>query len=121
MYPAIGEAFLKALKFLGVTVIIPKDQACCGLPAVSAGATQTVEKLAEQNLSALSRHQADHIVTACASCNAGLSSIYAEMGDEFDELAAKTMDIFVFLANHGLPEKLEALAEGRKAYQGDLP
>ena len=108
MYPAVGEAFLKALKFLGVTVIIPKDQACCGLPAVSAGATQTVEKLAGQNLSALSRHKADHIVTACASCNAGLSSIYAEMGDEFDELAAKTMDIFVFLANHGLPEKLAA-------------
>ncbi len=114
MYPAIGEAFLKALKFLGVTVIIPKDQACCGLPAVSAGATKPVEKLAEQNLSALSHHQADHIVTACASCNAGLSSIYAEMGDEFDELSAKTMDIFVFLANHGLPEKLAALPKTEK-------
>ncbi len=109
MYPAVGEAFLKALKFLGVTVIIPKDQACCGLPAVSAGAAGTVEKLAEQNLAALSRHKVDHIVTACASCNAGLGKIYAEMGEEFDELSAKTMDIFVFLANHGLPEKLEAL------------
>jgi glycolate oxidase iron-sulfur subunit len=109
MYPAIGEAFLKALKFLDVTVIIPKDQACCGLPAVSAGAAQTVEKLAEQNLAALSRHQVDHIVTACASCNAGLGKIYAEMGEEFAELSAKTMDIFVFLANHGLPEKLAAL------------
>ena len=109
MYPAIGEAFLKALKFLDVTVIIPKDQACCGLPAVSAGAAQTVEKLAEQNLAALSRHSVDHIVTACASCNAGLGKIYAEMGEEFAVLSAKTMDIFVFLANHGLPEKLAAL------------
>jgi glycolate oxidase iron-sulfur subunit len=37
------------------------------------------------------------------------------MGEEFAELSAKTMDIFVFLANHGLPEKLEALpkAENR--------
>ncbi len=109
LYPAVGEAFLKALKFLGVTVIIPKDQACCGLPAVSSGATKTVEKLAEQNLSALSRHKVDHIVTACASCNAGLGKIYAEMGEEFSELSTKTMDIFVFLANHGLPEKLAAL------------
>jgi glycolate oxidase iron-sulfur subunit len=109
LYPAIGEAFLKALKFLDVTVIIPKDQACCGLPAVSAGAAQTVEKLAEQNLAALSRHSVDHIVTACASCNAGLGKIYAEIGEEFAELSAKTMDIFVFLANHGLPEKLAAL------------
>ena len=109
MYPAVGEAFLKALKFLGVTVIIPKDQACCGLPAVSAGAAETVEKLAEQNLAAISRHKVNHIVTACASCHAGLGKIYAEMGEEFDELSAKTMDIFVFLANHGLPERLAAL------------
>lgn len=109
MYPAVGEAFLKVLKFLDVTVIIPKDQACCGLPAVSAGATSTVEKLAEQNLSALSRHKADHIVTACASCNAGLGKIYAEMGEEFSTLSEKTMDIFVFLAKHGLPEKLATL------------
>jgi glycolate oxidase iron-sulfur subunit len=109
MYPAIGEAFIKALKFLDVTIIIPKDQACCGLPAVSAGAAATVEKLAEQNLAALSRHPADHIVTACASCTAGLGKLYPEMGAEFKDLSAKVMDIFVFLARHGLPEKLAAL------------
>jgi len=109
MYPAVGEAFLKALKFLGVTIIIPKDQGCCGLPGVSAGATETVEQLAEQNLSALSRHPADFIVTACASCNAGLGKIYAEMGKEFGKMSAKTMDVFVFLARHGLPEKLKTL------------
>ena len=109
MYPAIGEAFLKALKFLGVTVITPKDQVCCGLPAVSAGATGTMEKLAAQNLTALSRHPVDHIVTACASCSAGLGRIYPDMGGEFQELSTKVMDIFVFLARHGLPEKLAAL------------
>ncbi len=109
MYPAIGEAFLKALRFLGVTVIIPKDQACCGLPAVSAGAKRTVERLAEQNLAALGRHPADYVVTACASCNAGLGHIYRGMGEEFGELTAKVMDVFVFLARHGLPEKLAAL------------
>jgi glycolate oxidase iron-sulfur subunit len=109
MYPAIGEAFLKALKFLEVTIIVPKDQACCGLPAVSAGAAATVEKLAEQNLAALSRHPADYIVTACASCSAALGRIYPDMGEEFDKLPTKVMDIFVFLAGHGLPEKLATL------------
>jgi glycolate oxidase iron-sulfur subunit len=113
MYPEIGEAFIKALKFLGVTIITPKDQACCGLPAVSAGATGTVEKLAEENLAAIGRHSFDHIVTACASCNAGLGNIYAEMGEEFSEVSAKTMDIFVFLARHGLPEKLETLPKAK--------
>ncbi len=108
MYPAVGEAFLNALKFLGVTVFVPKDQACCGLPAVSAGATDTIKSLADRNLAAITRYQVDYIVTACASCNAGLGDIYAEMGPEFQDLSAKTMDVFVFLARHGLVEKLAA-------------
>jgi glycolate oxidase iron-sulfur subunit len=114
MYPAVGEAFLKALRFLGVTVFIPKDQACCGLPAVSAGAADTVEALAERNLAAINRFEPDFVVTACASCNAGLGEIYAQMGGAFAELAAKTVDIFVFLANHGLPEKLAELPKVEK-------
>jgi glycolate oxidase iron-sulfur subunit len=109
MYPAIGEAFIKALKFLGVTILIPKDQSCCGLPAVSAGATETVEALAEKNLSVFKRCQPDYVVTACASCNSGIGDIYRGMGESFSEWSAKTMDIFVFLANFGFPEKLAAL------------
>jgi len=109
LYPEIGEAMLKALRFVGVSVIIPKDQGCCGLPAVSAGGGDTVEQLANQNLEALSRNPVDFIVTACASCNAGLGKIYAEMGEQFEQLAEKVEDIFVFLARHGLPEKLAEL------------
>ena len=114
MYPDIGETFLDVLKFMGVTVIIPKDQGCCGLPAVSAGAGETIEQLADQNLIALTRHKVDHIVTACASCNAGLGKIYADLGDDFQEISEKTEDIFVFLARHGLPEKLAALPKAEK-------
>ena len=109
MYPAVGEAFLKALKFLGVTVLIPGDQACCGLPAVSAGAAATVEGLAARNLAALTASPVDFVVTACASCNAGLGKIYPEMGEEFAELETKVRDIFVFLVEQGLPEKLAQL------------
>jgi glycolate oxidase iron-sulfur subunit len=109
MYPEIGEAFLKALKFLGCTVIIPKDQACCGLPAVSAGAGATVEGLAEQNLAALTRAPVDYVLTACASCNTGIKKIYPDIGEDFVKLGAKTRDIFVFLVEQGLPEKLAEL------------
>jgi len=114
MYPAIGEAFLKALQFLGVTIVIPRDQACCGLPAVSAGAGGTVAQLAEQNLAALTRRPVDFVVTACASCNAGLGKVYADLGPEYAALGEKTRDIFVFLAEHGLPEKLAALPQPAK-------
>ncbi len=114
MYPAVGEAFLKALKFLGVTVVIPKDQACCGLPAVSAGAGGTVEALAEQNYAALSREPVDYILTACASCNAGLVKVYGDMQGDCAELGPKTRDIFVFLLEQGLAEKLAALPRATK-------
>jgi len=113
MYPESGEAMLQALKFLGVTVIIPKGQACCGLPAVSAGAAETVESLAEQNLAALTGHEYDYIVTACASCNAGLGKIYPEMGAEFADFPQKVRDIFVFLVEMGLAEKLAALPKSK--------
>ncbi|PLX86989.1 MAG: (Fe-S)-binding protein [Desulfuromonas sp.] len=109
LYPAIGEAFLAALKFLGVTVIIPKGQACCGLPAVSAGAARTVESLAQRNLAALSTPQVEYVVTACASCHSGLGKVYRELGGDFVDLADKVRDIFVFLVEQGLPEKLRAL------------
>ena len=109
MYPETGEALLKALKFIGVNVIIPKNQVCCGLPAVSAGAADTVESLAEENLSMFQQHKYDYIVTACASCNSGITQIYSGMGEEFGSYQDKVMDIFVFLVKFGFTEKLATL------------
>jgi glycolate oxidase iron-sulfur subunit len=109
MYPDSGEALLKALKFIGVTVMIPKAQVCCGLPAVSAGAAKTVEVLAEENLAVFQQYNCDYIVTACASCHSGLTQIYPGMGAEFSEFKDKVKDIFVFLVEQGFAEKLAAL------------
>lgn len=109
MYPDTGEALLKALKFIGVTVLIPKAQVCCGLPAVSAGAATTVESLAEENLAVFKQYNYDYIVTACASCHAGLSHIYPGMGKEFEVYKDKIKDIFVFLVEQGFAEKLAEL------------
>ncbi len=113
LFPEIGEAMLKILHFLGVTVIIPKEQVCCGFPAVSAGAKNTVEALAEQNFSTLKKYSADYIVTACASCHAGLTRIYSDMGGEFKAIADKTEDICAFLMKNGLLEKLAPFAQAK--------
>lgn len=110
MYPETGEALIKALKFLGHTIIIPKDQNCCGLPAVSAGSAKTVEHLAAGNRAVFDREDYDVIVTACASCNGGLRNIYPDMiGDEFADMKDKVKDIFVYLVEQGFAEKLDAL------------
>ncbi len=109
MYPETGEALLKALRFIGVNVIVPKSQVCCGLPAVSAGAAKTVESLAEENLAVFEHHNYDYIVTACASCHSGITQIYSGMGEEFASYQDKVMDIFVFLVKYGFAEKLAEL------------
>jgi len=114
MYPESGEAMIKALKYLGVNIIIPKDQNCCGLPAVSAGAAETVETLAEKNRKVFAKHNSDYIVTACASCNAGLGKIYPDMGQEFEEYKSKVKDIFDFLIDQGLAEKLNELPKSEQ-------
>ncbi len=114
MYPEVGEALVEAMTFLGVNLIIPKDQACCGLPAVSAGSEKTVKELAAQNLDALTKQDSDYIVTACASCHGGLSKIYTGLGEVHREMAAKVIDIFEFLVEQGLPEKLDQLPRSTK-------
>ena len=111
MYPEIGEAMLKALRFLGVNVVIPKNQGCCGLPAVSAGDAATVEQLAERNRSALAARPVDWVVTACASCNAGLGEVYTQLEGDFDDLTGRVKDIFVFLVEQGFADKLAELPE----------
>lgn len=114
MYPDSGEAMIKALKFLGVNIVIPKDQNCCGLPAVSAGAAETVETLAEKNRQVFAKHKYDYIVTACASCNSGLSKIYPGMGEEFANFKTQVKDIFVFLVEQGLADKLNLLPKAEQ-------
>lgn len=114
MYPDSGEALLKALRFIGVTVFIPKEQVCCGLPAVSAGAAKTVEALAEENLAVFQTYHYDYIVTACASCHSGLTQIYQGMGASFAGYKDRVRDIFVFLVEQGFAEKLEELPKAQK-------
>ncbi|MEZ4601421.1 MAG: (Fe-S)-binding protein [Syntrophotaleaceae bacterium] len=109
IYPEIGESALQALRHLGMNVLIPKDQGCCGLPALCSGDGATAEKLALRNLSALTHHQPDHIVTACASCLSGLTKYMREHGGEFEQLAEKVIDINVFLVHQGLPDALQSL------------
>ena len=114
MYPESGEALINALKFLGVTILIPAEQACCGLPAVSAGASSTVERLAAINLEMFAKHQYDTIVTACASCHSGLGQVYAGMVGGEGDYQKKIRDIFVYLVEQGLPEKLAELPKTEK-------
>jgi glycolate oxidase iron-sulfur subunit len=110
VYTEIGEAALALFRHLGCTIIIPKDQQCCGLPGMSGGDLATVRELAEKNLLAMERFDADYIMTACATCGGALHKFYpAVIGKKHPELlarckalAAKTVDAAQLLQQLGL-------------------
>ncbi len=109
-YPQVGEAALALFRHLGCTVIIPKNQQCCGLPGMSGGDLDTVRGLAEKNLAELERYESDYIMTACATCGGALHKLYpAVVGKKHPELRArlqavadKTVDASVLLQKLGL-------------------
>ncbi len=107
-YPEVGEALVKVLRFMGYPLVIPQDQGCCGLPALAAGDAATVDQLAATNVAAFAA-DADVVVTACASCFAGVGKHYREMGGEYQQLGDKVVDILKYLVDNGLLEKLAQL------------
>jgi len=125
VYTGIGEATLSLFKELGCTVIIPQDQQCCGLPGMSGGDLETVRELAEANLKALEGHQADYVMTACATCGGALHKLYPlvigkrnpELKARLQALADKTVDAAVLLQKLGLePERTGAGAPFKITY-----
>lgn len=69
LFPRAGLAFLRICETLGIEVIIPPDQGCCGLLAESAGEAELSREQAKLVLKAFGGLSVDFIVTACASCS----------------------------------------------------
>lgn len=125
VYPRIGVATVKLFQHLGCTIIIPKDQQCCGLPGMSGGDIDTVRELAERNLASLERYEADYVMSACATCGGALHRLYPlvvgkrnpELKERLERLAKKTVDAAQLLHQLGLkPAETGSGATGTITY-----
>ncbi|HEY4715907.1 MAG TPA: (Fe-S)-binding protein [bacterium] len=76
IFPQISAAAFKILKNTGSTLIVPKKQACCGLPHLSLGDIETAKNLALKNISVMESFRPDSIVVSCASCGSMLKKYY---------------------------------------------
>ena len=101
LFPHAGEQAVALLTRLGYPLIIPKTQACCGIPATSCGDGAAVLRLAAQNISAFAK--ADVIITACASCFSGIGG-YRAMGAT--DFAGKVVEFSDFLVRENLLDHL---------------
>lgn len=114
IYPNIGEALVEVLTRLGVEVVIPKEQMCCGTPLYISGDVEGARYLAQRNIDIFSNLDVDYIVTACASCGLSLKKEWNRlMGLEWDP--SKVRDISELLLELGLPSELEKL-KGKVTY-----
>jgi Fe-S oxidoreductase len=94
--PEIGEAAVKVLKSLGMTVYTP-PQHCCGLPMLSKGMIKQAKDKVAQNTAKWRDllESADHVVVTCSSCGLSLMKEWSYLLDagDVDTLRGKTIHI----------------------------
>jgi glycolate oxidase iron-sulfur subunit len=106
IFPDLAQAAVDVLTHHGVGVFMPANQACCGIPAISSGDTDTFQRLVRHNIRKLNAGAYDALVTACATCTSTIKEVWpmmtaADPGLQADarRLAAVTFDISQFLVN----------------------
>ncbi len=112
IFPNVAEAALRVLDRHGVGVVMPGNQGCCGIPAVSAGDTRTFNDLVRYHLELFGAARVDAVVTCCATCTSTIKKIWPSLCDDdlaarAKALAARTMDLTEFLAKRveiGVPQ-----------------
>jgi glycolate oxidase iron-sulfur subunit len=115
LYGAIGQAVVDVLNKMGVEVIIPKEQSCCGLPIFMSGERETSLRCIRDTLKLFAREDVEAVVVDCATCGAALKNEYVhllrdlrQLGEEVSDkeiaaaelLASKLKDITVFIDDH---------------------
>ncbi len=118
-------ALVRILKKMGVDVVVPEDQVCCGLPAFVSGDTKNARALAEKNIEVFGSLKLDAVLTVCASCGSHLGNLGALFDDDparqtaAGALAAKHRDATHFLVdNLGLDSYLKKPSTPRVSREG---
>ncbi|MCL6620883.1 MAG: (Fe-S)-binding protein [Syntrophobacterales bacterium] len=108
VFPQVGHDALAVLEHHAVGVYLPPEQGCCGIPALSGGDTEAFHRLVRHHLALFGSRSDDYLVTACATCAATLRKLWPLMTQDHPEgerqeiarLAARTLDVSQFLAEH---------------------
>lgn len=101
-FPGIAHSAIRVLDHLGVGIMLPDDQGCCGIPALASGDLDTFNRLLAHNLARFADGDFDVLITACATCTSTIHEVWPAMADTAHHkaaafLAERTMDINQFL------------------------
>lgn len=98
VFPKVGDACYRLLRHLGVDVIYPEGQTCCGQPMANAGFAKDSAKLARKYDDMFMGF--DYVVAPSVSCTAFIRLQYPHILKEENHkchIADKTMDLVEFL------------------------
>ena len=115
LFPAMGLSLIYTLNAMDYDVVLPKGEACCGAPLLASGLRKEVEVLAEKNLNAFKKIQAEAVISLCPTCTHFIRDEYPKLvGDGIGNV----MDISRFLDDIPLDTILMQPAElpGTVAY-----
>ncbi len=102
IFADISRDTIEILNRAGYTVIIPKDQQCCGTRNIAEGERKIYREMAEHNVGLFHDKDLDFVVTDCAACGSELKT-YGEMlsrlsvADRAGEFSRKVRDVSEFL------------------------
>jgi glycolate oxidase iron-sulfur subunit len=85
IFPEVGKAIVRILNQLGVEVVFPKEQGCCGIAVIASGDLKTAKDMALHNIDVFSKFDVDMIVTGCATCGSALKDGWESCLSENEE------------------------------------
>jgi L-lactate dehydrogenase complex protein LldF len=104
VFPETGESVFKVLQDLGMEVLFPEGQSCCGKPVIALGDVETTKKIARENIRALMEMNPDVIIAACPTCTESLQH-YADLlkddpewGPKAEGMAKRVREFCSFVA-----------------------
>jgi L-lactate dehydrogenase complex protein LldE len=104
LYPQVGVSMVKILHRLGVDVVFPEGQTCCGQPAFNSGYAAEARASARTLLEAFA--DADYVVSPSGSCTGMIHHYYGDLfandlrlARQAEALAGKTYEFSQFVVN----------------------
>ncbi len=97
-FPEIAYSTIKSLTHHDVSIFLPKNQGCCGIPALSLGDITAFNRLVNHNLKLFAEEDFDFLITSCATCTFTIKKIWPIISKDSNsiKLSSKTLDINEF-------------------------
>ena len=112
LQPVVGRATVTLLARLGVEVVFPREQTCCGQLHLNAGHPDVAARLARRFVETFAGYEA--VVAPSGSCAAHVRTHVREHATDPDDVASRTWEL-----SHFLVDRLGTLDVG-STFEGSL-